>query len=80
MILFSFSFSKIISLILFLVILCFLIALHELGHFLSAKKFNVYCYEYSIGFGKAFYVNKKMKIFIYFLNDVIIAHLHLHFY
>lgn len=63
MILFSFSFSKIISLILFLVILCFLIALHELGHFLSAKKFNVYCYEYSIGFGKAFYVNKKHETY-----------------
>lgn len=59
MILFSFDFGNILTILLFLFILCLLIALHELGHLLTAKKFNVYCYEYSIGFGKAFYKNTK---------------------
>ncbi len=59
MITFAFSFSNIGTILLFLVIICFLIAWHELGHLLAAKKCNVYCYEYSIGFGPAFYKNKK---------------------
>lgn len=59
MLLFNFRFSNLLTILLFIFILCFLIALHELGHLLAAKKFNVYCYEYSIGFGKAFYKNTK---------------------
>ena len=43
-----------------LVILGILISLHELGHLLTAKAFNVYCFDYSIGFGPAL-IHKKRK-------------------
>ncbi len=56
---FAFSFSSILNILIFLVILCITISIHELGHLTFAKHFNVYCYEYSIGFGKAIYTNKK---------------------
>lgn len=41
-----------VSLILFIVILGTIVLIHELGHFLFAKLFGVYVYEYSIGMGK----------------------------
>ena len=47
----AFDLSNIGTLLLFIVIIAFLIAWHELGHLLVAKKCNVYCYEYAIGFG-----------------------------
>lgn len=50
----------IISIILFLISLTVLISLHELGHLSMAKLFNVYCQEYSIGFGPAL-LKKKRK-------------------
>lgn len=53
--------SKLLSLLLFFIIICFVIAWHELGHLLVAKKCNVYCYEYSIGFGPILYRNKKRE-------------------
>lgn len=53
--------SKLLSLLLFFIIICFVIAWHELGHLLIAKKCNVYCYEYSIGFGPVLYRNKKRE-------------------
>ncbi len=40
-----------LSFILGIVVLLFLITLHELGHFLMAKIFKVYIYEFSIGIG-----------------------------
>ncbi|MCH4201559.1 MAG: site-2 protease family protein [Bacilli bacterium] len=49
----------IIVIILSIIILGIEIALHELGHFLTAKLFNVYCFEYSIGFGPTLYKRKK---------------------
>lgn len=55
----AFSFSNVLSILIFILIISFIIAWHELGHLLTAKKFNVYCYEYSIGFGPAIYINKK---------------------
>ncbi len=45
----------IVSVILFVVSLSVLITIHELGHLSMAKLFNVYCYEFSIGFGPAIY-------------------------
>lgn len=39
------------DLILFIVALSILILVHELGHFFFAKKFKVYCYEFSLGMG-----------------------------
>lgn len=59
MITLAFGFSNILTILLFVIIICGLIAWHELGHLLAAKKCNVYCYEYSIGFGPIIYKNKK---------------------
>ena len=50
----------IISVILFVIALSALITIHELGHFSMAKLFNVYCQEFSIGFGPAL-VHKRKK-------------------
>ena len=41
----------ILSLLLFLVALGVLVSIHELGHLIAAKSFNVFCSDYSIGFG-----------------------------
>lgn len=43
--------GTIIDIILFIFILGILIFVHELGHFLTAKKSGVYIYEFSIGMG-----------------------------
>ena len=51
-----------ISIIVFVLGLCFVICLHELGHISMAKLFKVYCEEYSIGFGpKIVSINPKDK-------------------
>ncbi|MEG1313021.1 MAG: RIP metalloprotease RseP [Bacilli bacterium] len=61
----------------FLTIICFvlglsiLITVHELGHFLAAKMFGVYCYEFSIGFGKKIVRRKRKKGETYFCVGVI---------
>lgn len=44
-----------LTLIIFILIIGFLIAIHELGHLIAAKWANVYCYEYSIGMGPLLY-------------------------
>ena len=43
--------GTLINIILFIFILGILIFVHELGHFLTAKKSGVYIYEFSIGMG-----------------------------
>ena len=48
------------------VILGVLISLHEAGHLVMAKIFNVYCFDYSIGFGPAFVHVKRKKGETYF--------------
>ena len=48
-----------IDIIILVLSLSVLICLHELGHLLVAKKFNVYCAEYSIGMGPLIYKRKK---------------------
>ena len=50
----------ILYILLFIVMLSILIMIHELGHFMFAKIFNVYVQEYSIGFGPAL-IHKKRK-------------------
>lgn len=50
----------VLNLLLFLVALSILVFVHELGHFLFAKLFGVYCHEFSIGMGPAI-VKKKFK-------------------
>lgn len=57
----AFGLSNIGSLILFVLIIALLISWHELGHLLVAKKCNVYCYEYAIGFGPALFTSKKRE-------------------
>lgn len=42
-----------LNIVVFILGLTVVICLHELGHLLVAKIFNVYCAEYSIGFGPA---------------------------
>ncbi len=39
------------TIIYFLLLLTVIICIHEAGHLWAAKKFNVYCYEYSFGMG-----------------------------
>lgn len=41
----------VITILIIIVLLGILVGLHELGHLMVAKAFNVYCLEYSIGFG-----------------------------
>lgn len=48
------------NIILFVLSLSLLIFIHEFGHFLFAKLFNVYCLEFSIGMGPAIF-SKKFK-------------------
>ena len=49
---------NLLSVILFFVALGLLISIHELGHLLTAKLFNVYCFEYSLGFGPKIFQKK----------------------
>ena len=49
-----------LSLILFFIILGIIVLIHEFGHFIFAKMFGVYVYEYSIGMGKKIW-SKKPK-------------------
>lgn len=49
----------IINLIIFLLGLSILIVVHELGHFLCAKAFNVYCHEFAVGMGPVVVSTKK---------------------
>lgn len=51
--------NTILNIVVLLLSLSVLICLHELGHLLVAKKFNVYCAEYSIGMGPLIYKRKK---------------------
>ena len=55
----AFSWTNILSIFIFIILIAIIIAWHELGHLLTAKKCNVYCYEYSIGFGPVLFRNKK---------------------
>jgi len=49
----------ILNIVLFLVSLGVLITIHELGHFMTAKLFKVYCIDFSIGFGPKLFKYKK---------------------
>ena len=53
--------DTIVSIILFILSFAILICIHEAGHLSMAKLFNVYCKEYSIGFGPAIYSTKKKE-------------------
>lgn len=50
--------QTIINIIVFLLILGVIVLIHELGHFLTAKYFGVYCAEFSIGMGPKLFSKK----------------------
>lgn len=50
--------SVVINILLFIILLISIISIHEFGHYIAAKAFNVYVPEYSIGMGKALYQKK----------------------
>lgn len=49
----------VLNLIVFVLSLALLIVVHEFGHYITAKWFNVYVSEFSIGFGPTLYQKKK---------------------
>ena len=52
-----------INIIIFILILSVIVAIHEFGHFIWAKKFGVHIYEFSIGMGPVIHTHKgKDKI------------------
>ena len=51
--------SFILDLLVFILSLGVLVLIHELGHFLTAKLFGVYCREFSIGMGPLVFKFKK---------------------
>ncbi len=48
----------------FILLLSVIVVIHELGHLITAKLFNVYCYEFSLGMGPKL-VSKKWKETVY---------------
>lgn len=57
------------TLIYFVLLLGIIVFIHELGHFLWAKKSGVYCYEFSLGFGpKLFSFKRKNDETLYCLR------------
>ncbi len=50
--------KTILTIILFILMLTIIISIHEFGHFITAKLFNVYVFEYSIGMGKKLFSKK----------------------
>ncbi|VEU83220.1 RIP metalloprotease RseP [Acholeplasma hippikon] len=51
--------DTVFNIIIFLLSLTLIVSLHELGHFLLAKKAGILIHEYSIGMGPAIYRKKK---------------------
>lgn len=49
------------TLIYFILMLGLIIFIHELGHFFWAKKFDIYVYEFSLGFGPKIFSFKRKK-------------------
>ncbi|MDY0178177.1 MAG: RIP metalloprotease RseP [Bacilli bacterium] len=63
--------QSILNILMFIISLSLLVMIHELGHFASAKVFKVYCADFSIGFGKAFFRKKRKNGETYFSLRVI---------
>ena len=61
----------VLYILLFILMLSILILVHELGHLAAAKFFKVYCLDFSIGFGKAFFHKKRKNGETYFSLRVI---------
>ncbi len=50
--------QTLINIVVFILILGIVVLVHELGHFLTAKSFGVYCSEFSIGMGPKLFSRK----------------------
>lgn len=50
--------QTLINIIVFILILGIVVLIHELGHFITAKSFGVYCSEFSIGMGPKLFSKK----------------------
>ena len=64
--------QTIINILVFFVILGAIVLIHELGHFLTAKLFGVYCAEFSIGMGPKLFSKKQIIKFVHFLLVVML--------
>lgn len=53
-----------INILIFILILSVIVIIHELGHLIAAKKFGVYCSEFSIGMGPVLYQYKTSETVI----------------
>lgn len=53
--------QTILYIVIFLLCLSFVVCIHEAGHLLVAKICNVYCFEYSIGFGPLIFKHKGKR-------------------
>ena len=51
--------QTLINIVVFILILGIVVLIHELGHFITAKSFGVYCSEFSIGMGPKIFSRKK---------------------
>lgn len=49
----------ILGLLVFIIVLCIIVTIHEGGHFLAAKKAGILCHEFSIGMGPKIASKKK---------------------
>jgi len=47
------------TILLFLLLLTVIVCIHEAGHLLAAKRFHVYCFEYSFGMGPVLFQRRK---------------------
>jgi len=50
--------NSVITILLFVFLMSVIVSIHEFGHFIVAKLFNVYCGEFSIGMGPLIYQRK----------------------
>ena len=53
--------QTLLNILVFLLILTGIIVIHELGHFVAAKFFKVYCGAFSIGMGPKIYGKKGKR-------------------
>ncbi len=63
--------NTLLQIVIFVLCLSSLIVIHEAGHLAAAKIFNVYCADFSVGFGKAFLHKKRKNGETYFSLRVI---------
>ena len=59
----------IINILAFVFSLGIIIAIHEWGHFIFAKRANILCHEYAIGMGPVVYQKKKRRDTIFQLEQ-----------